>query len=125
MVDIQAQLRSAMRKREALAEVNTGRVVRLVIAIEDTKRNRAALRLHLPLLTSQLPRTSREILRSLRNGTTLGSDGLLWLRAPAAGRADGSGTWLVGASTGVERPKYRVTSPAKPREGHLVRPDDP
>jgi transcriptional regulator with XRE-family HTH domain len=89
VVDIQAQLRSAMRKREVLAAANPDRAVRLVLVVEDTKRNRAALRLHLPLLTSQLPRTPREVLRSLRTGVPLGADGLLWLRPPSApaGRA--------------------------------------
>lgn len=84
VVDIQAQLRSATRKREVLAEANPDRLVRLVLVVEDTKRNRAAMQLHLPLLISQLPRTSREILKALRTGAPLGADGLLWLRAPAA-----------------------------------------
>lgn len=82
IVDVQLQLRSAKRKREALTEANADRPVRLVLVIQDTRRNRAALHAHLPLLASQLPRTSRQITRSLRTGDVLGADGLLWLRAP-------------------------------------------
>jgi len=79
VVNFQAQLRSALRKREALAAADS-RPVRLVLVIEDTRRNREALRPHATLLTSQLPAGTREITRSLRAGQPLGQDGLTWVR---------------------------------------------
>jgi transcriptional regulator with XRE-family HTH domain len=78
-VDIQAQLRSAHVKRKSLAEANR-RPVRLVLCVEDTRRNRDAVREHMPLLKSQLPATTRQVLASLRSGRPLGMDGLAWLR---------------------------------------------
>ena len=80
--DFQAQERSAKRKREALAS-GEGRPVRLVLVIEDTRSNRAALAPHEALIRSQYPATSREIMSALRNGRPLGRDGLLWIRRPA------------------------------------------
>jgi hypothetical protein len=80
-VDYQAQLRSAERKREVLA-ANNDRPVRLVLAFEDSQRNRLALAEHRQIIAVQLPAASREILRSLRAGTPLGRDGLLWVRPP-------------------------------------------
>ena len=79
--DFQAQYRSAVAKRDALAAVHA-RPVRLVLAVEDTARNRAALLPHLRLITGQLPAGSRQILAALRGGHALGTDGLLWVRAP-------------------------------------------
>jgi len=78
-INFQAQLRSAKRKREALA-AKGDRPVRLVLVIEDTHRNREALAAHTDLINSQLPATSRDVLRALRLGQPLGRDGLLWLR---------------------------------------------
>jgi len=77
--DFQAQLRSALRKREYLA-ARTNRPVRLVLAFEDTRHNREALRPHAALIRAQLRADSRAVLKSLRLGQPLGSDGLLWVR---------------------------------------------
>jgi transcriptional regulator with XRE-family HTH domain len=78
-VDYQAQYRSALAKRDHLAAIHS-RPVRLILAFEDTPRNRAALRPHLEVITGQLPAGSRQILGSLRSGRPLGTDGLLWVR---------------------------------------------
>jgi transcriptional regulator with XRE-family HTH domain len=79
--DFQAQLRSAKRKREALA-AGEARPVRLVLAIEDTRGNRVAMVPHARLVRSQLPAGSREVIAALRGGRPLGRDGLLWVRRP-------------------------------------------
>ena len=77
--DYQAQYRSAEAKRVALQEEH-GRPVRLVLAVEDTRRNRAAVAPHLPLIQHALPAGSRDVLRALQRGSPLGRDGLLWVR---------------------------------------------
>jgi transcriptional regulator with XRE-family HTH domain len=97
VVNFQAQLRSALRKREALA-ASDSRPVRLVLDIEDTQRNRDALRPHAALLAAQLPAGTREVMHSLRAGRPLGQDGLAWVRRGTGrgirgseDRPDGSG----------------------------------
>lgn len=80
--DWQAQYRRADRKREALAALHH-RPTRLVMVIEDTARNRAALEPHLELVRSVLLAGSREVLRALRSGRPLGHGGLLWIRRRA------------------------------------------
>jgi transcriptional regulator with XRE-family HTH domain len=77
--DFQAQERSAKRKREALA-AGESRPVRLVLVIEDTRANRAAMEPHAALVRSRYPAGSREILAALRSGRPLGRDGVLWVR---------------------------------------------
>jgi hypothetical protein len=77
--DLQAQYRLATSKRSFLASADV-RPVRLVLAVEDSVRNRSALQPHDSLLRSQLPAGSRHILRAIRTGTPLGADGLLWIR---------------------------------------------
>jgi transcriptional regulator with XRE-family HTH domain len=77
--DFQAQYRRANQKREALANQHR-RSVRLVMAVEDTQRNRAALEPHRTFVASVLPAGSREILNAVRAGHALGRDGLLWIR---------------------------------------------
>jgi transcriptional regulator with XRE-family HTH domain len=79
--DFQAQYRRADRKREALAARHQ-RPVRLVLAIEDTRRNRAALEPHLAFIRSVMPAGTREVLGCLRTGKPLGRDGLIWIRRP-------------------------------------------
>lgn len=81
ILDFQAQLRSALRKREFLTAAGD-RPVRLVLAVLATTRNRASLAEHRRLLDQHLPATSREVMRALRDGTPLGRDGLFWVRAP-------------------------------------------
>ncbi|HEX5327061.1 MAG TPA: hypothetical protein VFW75_10375 [Acetobacteraceae bacterium] len=77
--DYQGQYRPASAKRDELAKAHQ-RPVRLVLAVEDTRRNRAAFARHEPIIRSALPSGSREILRALRTGQPLGRDGLLWVR---------------------------------------------
>ena len=77
--DFQDQYRRADSKRHALASRHQ-RPVHLVLVVEDTPHNRAAIKPHLALIRIALPAGSREILGSLRSGRPLGRDGLLWLR---------------------------------------------
>jgi transcriptional regulator with XRE-family HTH domain len=84
--DFQGQYRRDNLKREALAAQHR-RPVRLVIAVEDTRRNRAALEPHLPFIRAMLPAGSREILSAIRDGRPLGRDGLLWIRRRRAKRS--------------------------------------
>ena len=79
LADWQAQYRSADAKRDELAEAHQ-RPVRLILAVEDTRRNRAVVVEHSALTRSMLPAGSREILAALRTGAPLGRDGLLWVR---------------------------------------------
>lgn len=79
ITDFQAQYRRNAKKRDYLAARHQ-RPVRLVMAVEDTERNRAALAPHAELLRTALPAGSREILRALRAGAPLGRDGLIWIR---------------------------------------------
>lgn len=80
LVDFQAQLRSAQLKREALL-ASLGKGVRLVIAIPDTRATRARLAPFAELLAGTLPAGSREIWRSIRTGSPLKSDGILFVRS--------------------------------------------
>ena len=77
--DYQAQYRSISLKRDWLASQHQ-RPVRLVLAVEDLRSNRAALSPHVGLLNSSLPAGSRRIWQAIRTGRRLGSDGLLWVR---------------------------------------------
>jgi hypothetical protein len=70
---------AANLKRESL-QAQHSRPVRLVLAIEDTQRNRALVAPHQQTIQTALPATSSEILRALRTGIPLGRDGLLWVR---------------------------------------------
>lgn len=78
-IDWQAQPRRADVKRRSLASRHQ-RPVRLVMAVEDRRRNRAALAAHLGVVRVALPAGSREVLAALRRGRPLGRDGLLWIR---------------------------------------------
>lgn len=77
--DLQAQYRRAEAKRQLLAGRHR-RPVRLVVAIEDTRRNRGAVDRHDGLIRSVLPARSREVFGALRTGRPLGRDGLVWVR---------------------------------------------
>lgn len=79
ILDFQDQYRRNVQKRDFLAARHQ-RPVRLVMVIEDTTRNRAAVAPHLPFISSALPAGSRDVLRALRTGEPLGGDGLLWIR---------------------------------------------
>jgi transcriptional regulator with XRE-family HTH domain len=91
LIDLQAQLRSALRKREFLAS-SYRRPTRLVLVIEDTVQNRQRLAAHQSFVRSQLPAKSREVIRSIRSGEPLGRDGLLWFRRRSARRRRGRNT---------------------------------
>ena len=80
ILDWQALYRRLSLKRAWLVERST-LPVRLVIVIEDTRRNRAAIAPHLSLIQSVLPIGSRGVLNALRSGEPLGQDGLCWVRA--------------------------------------------
>lgn len=79
MADYQAQYRSVARKRDWLAQ-HHGRRVRLVVAVEDTRRNRTAMSPHLQLTGIVLPAGSRRVMKAITAGVPLRSDGLLWTR---------------------------------------------
>lgn len=77
--DHQAQYRPLQLKREALAE-RLGRPVNLIIALVDSERTRRALSGMNRILDETLPVPSRRIWASLRSGTPIGGDGILWIR---------------------------------------------
>lgn len=77
--DFQAQHRRNVGKRDFLAARHQ-RPVRLVMVIEDTERNRAAVAPHLGLIRTVLPASTRQVLAALRSGEPLGQDGLAWIR---------------------------------------------
>lgn len=79
LADFQAQYRRANAKREALAAQHQ-RPVRLVMAIEDTLRNRSMLEPHVAFIRRTLPAGTREVLTALGTGRPLGRDGLIWIR---------------------------------------------
>jgi transcriptional regulator with XRE-family HTH domain len=79
LLDFQAQLRAALRKREFL-KARHARPIRLVLAVEDTSRNRRTVGNHQAFIRTALPAGSREILQALRTGEPLGRDGVLWIR---------------------------------------------
>ena len=79
LVDFQAQYRRAKLKCDWLAAQHQ-RPVRLVLVVEDTARNRAAVAKHVDFIRTVLPAGSREVLQAFRTGEPLGKDGLLWIR---------------------------------------------
>jgi len=79
LADFQAQYRAAVGKRDELAQRHQ-RPVRLVIVVEDTRRNRLRAAEHVTVISAALPARSREVLRALRRGSLLHRDGILWLR---------------------------------------------
>ena len=84
LVDLQAQLRSAQLKRDALAATD-GRPTRLVIAVPDTRTSRARLAPFAELIARTLPARSATTWRVIRAGEALASDGFLFVRAPPRG----------------------------------------
>jgi transcriptional regulator with XRE-family HTH domain len=79
LMDFQAQLRSAQLKRTAMAH-RLDRAVHLVIAVPDTRRNRAVISEHRQSVESALPIPSRRIWAAFRSASPVGGDGLLWVR---------------------------------------------
>jgi transcriptional regulator with XRE-family HTH domain len=82
VVSYESQRRRASVKRDWLA-ARHHRPVRLVMVIEDTARNRAAMSPWERVLTSTMPLGSRAVFSSIRTGAPLGNDGLCWIRPPA------------------------------------------
>lgn len=80
LLDYQGQYRRIASKRDELQR-RLDRPVRLVMVVEDTRRNRAVLRPFADIVGSSFPASSKEVWRSLRTGRPLGRDGLLWVRA--------------------------------------------
>lgn len=84
LVDVQAQLRSAKLKRQALAE-RRQLPVRLILAVPDTRTARARLAPFAELISRTLPITSALAWRAIRSGGPLQGDGILFVRAPPRG----------------------------------------
>lgn len=79
LLEFQNRYRRNDQKRQWLAARHQ-RPVRLVMVLEDTARNRAAVAAHAAFIAKVLPAGTREILSALRSGRPLGQDGLLWIR---------------------------------------------
>jgi transcriptional regulator with XRE-family HTH domain len=112
LVDLQAQLRAAQLKRQALAEHET-RPVRLILAVPDTAATRERIRPHAELLARALPLRSRQIWRALRSGEVIGADGLLFVRMDRVVRS-------VGPSRGA--PLMRRVAPRPTRPSAVATP---
>ena len=80
LAGFEAPYRAASVKREALQAKHPDRPVRLVLVIEDTRRNRDMIAPHSALIVGTIPAGSRDVLRAIRTGTPLGRDGILWVR---------------------------------------------
>jgi hypothetical protein len=82
LVDVQAQLRSAQVKRDALvARAGTNdRPVRLVLAIPDTHTNRRRIEPVRELLVRVLPASTRRVWDAIEHGSMLQLDGLFFVR---------------------------------------------
>jgi len=111
VVDVQAQLRAGQLKRESLA-VRLQRPVRLVLAVADTRANRARLEPFADLFGRTLPLNSREVWAAIRAGVPLSADGILFVRAAQVRRGTKSATPRAG-----EGP----SSPGPPRDGQSGR----
>jgi hypothetical protein len=87
LVDFQAQLRAAQRKRDELAQ-HQGRAVRLVIAVPDTSATRTRLAPFVDVIHRTMPRRSRQIWAAIRGGQPIGGDGILFVRTRRIGGVD-------------------------------------
>jgi transcriptional regulator with XRE-family HTH domain len=87
LVDVQGQLRAAQLKRSVIADQSRyeGRPIRLVIAVPDTRTARLRLAPVADLLAQALPGDPRRIWGAVREGSALGCDGLLFVRAAPPG----------------------------------------
>jgi transcriptional regulator with XRE-family HTH domain len=79
VADYQAQYRVLAEKREMLGAAHQ-RPVRLVLAIEDTQRNRSAIRPHASVVAAAFPAGTRAALGAIRGGGPLGRDAIAWIR---------------------------------------------
>lgn len=73
----------AVTRRVRQKQRDDPRVHRVVLLIADTRRNREAVEAALPLLATEFPLRSREVLRDLAAGRALPADGLVMVRVPA------------------------------------------
>jgi transcriptional regulator with XRE-family HTH domain len=78
LVDFQAQYRTSVLKRDVLAG-QSGRPVRLIIGVPDTRATRRALAEHMDLIRRVLPIPSRAIWRAIEHGIVIGGDGILFI----------------------------------------------
>lgn len=83
LADFQAQFRAAAAKRDVLQAAHR-RAVRLVLLMEDTAANRRGLAEHAAVIGHALPADSRAVLKGVRTGSPLGTDGVLWMRRTSA-----------------------------------------
>jgi transcriptional regulator with XRE-family HTH domain len=79
LTDLQAQLRAAQLKRDAL-QASSRRPIRLVLAVPDTRTARRRLDPFTDLIRHALPTSSRSIWTALSEGAPLAGDGLLFVR---------------------------------------------
>jgi hypothetical protein len=79
LIDFQDRHRHNDQKRQRLA-AHHQRPVRLVMVLEDTARNRGAVKPHAAFISTVLPAGTREVLAALKTGRPLGRDGLVWIR---------------------------------------------
>lgn len=79
LFDLQAQLRAAQLKRDAIAR-DSARPVRLVIAVPDSAHARAVVAGFPEIVRAVFPISSRQIAGALRAGAPVGGDGLLFVR---------------------------------------------
>jgi len=81
LVDLQAQVRAAQLKREALA-ARYDHPVRLIIAVPDRRSIRRVVAAHAGVLSRTLAAPSATIWRAIRAGFPVVADGILFVRAP-------------------------------------------
>jgi len=79
LVDLQAQVRAAQLKREALAE-RSSEPVRLILAVPDTRRARTVVAQYEELLARALPAGSSTVWRAIKQGRAVNGDGVLFVR---------------------------------------------
>jgi hypothetical protein len=79
LVDVQAQLRRGMVKREAL-ERKLNMKLAFVLAVGDSQRNRDVVRSAESIIRAALPAPSRSVLAAIRSGLPLSTDGLVFVR---------------------------------------------
>jgi transcriptional regulator with XRE-family HTH domain len=84
LVDFQAQLRSALVKREAL-QAQGDRPLRLVLSVPDTRATRTRLAPFEELISRTLPARSARVWRAIRTCEALETDGILFVRAARRG----------------------------------------
>ena len=100
LVDAQAQIRAAQRKRDALAERELRRPVRLILGLPDTAAMRRLVRDYGALLGRVFPLPSRRIWWAIHTGRPLGGDGILFIPGVRRERAP------TGAGAAAHNPRF-------------------